>query len=98
MSPKKSEVTVIEAIEAVVCRDVGRGTRGLIEATRGELAAAAAALASSRSVGLITGFYVPRRGRSISRSTASPILGRMSSAHTASHFWRGVPDLDSPMR
>lgn len=57
MSPRKSELA---AIEAVVCRDVGRKTQGLIEATRGELEAAARSLATARSVGLITGFFVPR--------------------------------------
>ena len=44
----------------MVCRDVGRKTQGLIEATRGELESAARSLATSRSVGLITGFFVPR--------------------------------------
>lgn len=57
MSPRKSE---LDAIEAAVCRDVGRKTQELIEATRGELAAAARSLAAARSVGLITGFFVPR--------------------------------------
>jgi len=72
MSPRKNELADIEAIEAIVCRDVGRGTRGLIEATRGELAAAAAALASSRSIGLITGFYVPR-GETPAAETDGPV-------------------------
>lgn len=57
MSPRKNELA---ALEAVVCRDVGRKTQGLIEATRGELEAAARSLATARSVGLITGFFVPR--------------------------------------
>jgi hypothetical protein len=48
------------AIEALVCRDVGRKTAELIEASAGGLAAAARALAAGRSVGLITGFFVPR--------------------------------------
>jgi hypothetical protein len=48
------------AIEALVCRDVGRKTAELIEASAGGLAAAAEALAGARSVGLITGFFVPR--------------------------------------
>jgi len=48
------------AIEALVCRDVGRKTAQLIEASAGGLAAAAEALAGARSVGLITGFFVPR--------------------------------------
>jgi len=50
------------AIEALVCRDVGRKTAALIEASAGGLAAAAEALAGARSVGLITGFFVPRGG------------------------------------
>jgi len=57
MSPRKSELA---AVEAVVCRDVGRKTQPLIDATRGELAAAASALVQATSVGLITGFFVPR--------------------------------------
>lgn len=57
MSPRKNELT---AIEALVCRDVGRKTQALVDASRGELEAAAAALAGSTSVGLITGFFVPR--------------------------------------
>ena len=58
MSPRTSDA--LARIEALVCRDVGRKTQGLIEATRGELAAAAGTLASASSVGLITGFFVPR--------------------------------------
>jgi hypothetical protein len=57
MSPGKSG---FDAIEALVCRDVGRKTQALIEATRGGLGAAAASLAGATSVGLITGFFVPR--------------------------------------
>jgi len=57
MSRRKSD---LEAIEALVCRDLGRGTKALIDASRGELAEAAAALATATSVGLITGFFVPR--------------------------------------
>ena len=58
MSQKRSEAFL--RIEALVCRDVGRGTRKLVEATRGELEAAARSLAKARSVGLVTGFFVPR--------------------------------------
>src|SRR5215468_4083313 len=57
MSPRKSE---LDAVEALVCRDLGRGTQALIEATQGELADAARSLATATSVGLITGFFVPR--------------------------------------
>ena len=57
MSPRRNE---FEAIEALICRDVGRGTQALIDVTRGELALAARSLAQATSVGLITGFFVPR--------------------------------------
>jgi hypothetical protein len=60
MSPPRS--SALEAIEALVCRDVGRGTQALIEASRGELAAAARALTHAASIGFITGFFVPRDG------------------------------------
>lgn len=63
MSPRRSEdVRQIAAIEALVCRDVGRKTQEMIAASAGELAAAAASLAGARRVGLITGFFVPRGG------------------------------------
>ncbi|MBS0518671.1 MAG: DUF4392 domain-containing protein [Proteobacteria bacterium] len=57
MLRRKNEVA---AVEALVCRDVGRKTQALIDASRGELEAAAQSLANARSVGLITGFFVPR--------------------------------------
>ncbi|HYD06850.1 MAG TPA: glutamate cyclase domain-containing protein, partial [Reyranella sp.] len=60
MSPKRS--SALDAIEALVCRDVGRGTQALIEASRGELSAAARALVHATGVGFITGFFVPRDG------------------------------------
>jgi hypothetical protein len=60
MSPRRSEAERIAAIEALVCRDVGRKTEELIKASTGELALAARALAKATSVGLITGFFVPR--------------------------------------
>lgn len=61
MSPKRSESDRrIAAIEALVCRDVGRGTSELIAACKGELSRASSSLAGARSVGLITGFFVPR--------------------------------------
>jgi hypothetical protein len=50
----------MDRMEALVCRDVGRGTGKLVEATRGELADAARSLSRARSVGLVTGFFVPR--------------------------------------
>jgi hypothetical protein len=69
MSPRKSELS---AIEAVVCRDVGRKTQALIDASRGELGEAAVALRNARSVGLITGFYVPR-GDTPAAETDGPV-------------------------
>src|SRR5260370_25328630 len=61
MSPRRSEsVRRIAAIEALVCRDVGRKTQELIAASAGELAAAAESLGGATRVGLITGFFVPR--------------------------------------
>lgn len=60
MSPKRNDR--LAAIEALVCRDVGRGTQALIDASRGELAAAAHALTHATSIGFITGFFVPRDG------------------------------------
>ncbi len=69
MSPEKNEFAVIEAL---VCRDVGRKTQALIDASRGELAAAARALGSATSVGLITGFYVPR-GDTPAAETDGPV-------------------------
>jgi D-glutamate cyclase len=60
MSPPKSKA--LDAIEALVCRDVGRGTGALIEASRGELAAAARSLVHATGIGFITGFFVPRDG------------------------------------
>ena len=69
MSPRKSELS---AIEALVCRDVGRKTQALIDATGGELAAAAEVLARATSIGLITGFYVPR-GETPAAETDGPV-------------------------
>lgn len=61
MSLRTSEQTRrLAAIEAVVCRDVGRKTADLIAANAGGLGAAAHDLAQATSVGLITGFFVPR--------------------------------------
>ena len=61
MSPRTSEQDRrLSAIEALVCRDVGRKTQALIDANRGGLARAAASLATATRVGLITGFFVPR--------------------------------------
>ena len=69
MSPRKNE---FDAIEALVCRDLGRGTQALMEATRGELGAAARSLATAKKVGLITGFFVPR-GEVAAAETDGPV-------------------------
>lgn len=60
MSPRRSDAERLAAIEALVCRDVGRKTGALIAASAGGLAAAALALSGASHVGLITGFFVPR--------------------------------------
>ena len=61
MSPRKNDALArLAAVEALVCRDVGRQTGELMAATSGSLAAAARSLAGARSVGFITGFFVPR--------------------------------------
>lgn len=63
MSQKTSEIARrTAALEALVCRDVGRKTADLIAASAGGLGNAAQALSGARSVGLITGFFVPRDG------------------------------------
>jgi hypothetical protein len=69
MSLKRSEFSDIEAL---VCRDVGRKTQALIDATHGELGDAAMSLAKATSVGLITGFYVPR-GETPAAETDGPV-------------------------
>ena len=69
MSPRTSD---LEAVEALVCRDLGRKTQALIDATRGELADAARSLATATSVGLITGFFVPR-GEVAAAETDGPV-------------------------
>src|SRR5215475_3332146 len=73
MSPERSDTArQMAAIEALVCRDVGRKTAALIEASAGGLAAAAEALAGAMSVGLITGFFVPR-GEVAAPETDGPV-------------------------
>jgi hypothetical protein len=72
MSPRKSDAERLAAIEALVCRDVGRKTAELIAASAGELAAAGRALAGATSVGLITGFFVPR-GEVAAPETDGPV-------------------------
>jgi hypothetical protein len=55
------ERALIDRIEALIHEDVGRNVGALFAATQGNLARAAAAIASDPSphVGLLTGFYVP---------------------------------------
>ena len=61
MSVTRSEQTRrLTAIEALVCRDVGRKTADLIAANTSGLVDAVRELAQATSVGLITGFFVPR--------------------------------------
>ncbi len=61
MSPRTSDAErQLAAIEALVCRDIGRKTAELIAECTGGLAAAGRSLAGASSVGLITGFFVPR--------------------------------------
>ena len=84
MSPRRSR---FEAIEAVVCRDVGRGTQALIDASRGGLEQAARALGAAGSVGLITGFYVPR-GDTPAAETDGPVGTALLAASLAAC---GVP-------
>lgn len=72
MSPRKNDAERIAAIEALVCRDVGRRTAELIAASSGELAAAGKGLAHATSVGLITGFFVPR-GEVAAPETDGPV-------------------------
>lgn len=52
----------IDHIEALIQQDVGRGANALFTAARGGLWGAASALATARprSVGILTGFFVPR--------------------------------------
>ena len=59
-------------IEALVCRDIGRKTAELIAASTGGLRSSAQALAGARSVGLITGFFVPR-GEIAAPETDGPV-------------------------
>ncbi|MGH8428872.1 MAG: glutamate cyclase domain-containing protein, partial [Solimonas sp.] len=88
MSPRKSEaVRRIAGIEALVCRDVGRKTQELIAASAGGLLASAEALAGARSVGLITGFFVPR-GDVAAPETDGPVGAALLAAALAAC---GVP-------
>jgi hypothetical protein len=52
---------LIDRVEGLIHRDVGRGMQGVFQATEGGLWAAASALAAMQSprIGFITGFFVP---------------------------------------
>ena len=92
MSPRKSE---FDAIEALVCRDLGRGTQALIDATRGELADAARSLAAATNVGLITGFFVPR-GDVAAPETDGPVGTALLAASLAACGVAARIAVDSP--
>jgi hypothetical protein len=92
MSPRKSELA---AIEALVCRDLGRGTQALIDATRGELADAARSLAEATSIGLITGFFVPR-GDVAAPETDGPVGTALLAASLAACGVAARIAVDSP--
>jgi D-glutamate cyclase len=92
MSPRRSD---LEAIEALVCRDLGRKTQALIDATRGELADAARSLATASSVGLITGFFVPR-GDVAAAETDGPVGTALLAASLAACGLAARIAVDSP--
>ena len=93
MSPRRSEA--LQRIESLVCRDVGRGTRKLMEATKGDLAAAAETLAGARSVGLITGFFVPR-GDVAAPETDGPVGTALLAASLAACGMKARIAVDGP--
>ncbi len=79
----------IAAIEAIVCREVGRGIGGILAATRGNLGRAAESLADSPAprVGIITGFYVPQAS-----PPAAETDGPVGAGHLAAGLLRaGIP-------
>lgn len=96
MSQKRNEAALrIGAIEKVICRDVGRRTQRLIDATAGELRAAAVSLAGAASVGLITGFFVPR-GDVAAPETDGPAGTALLAAGLAACGVRARIAVDSP--
>ena len=97
MSPRKSEAERIAAIEALVCRDVGRKTEELIAANVGGLAAASRALARATSVGLITGFFVPR-GDIAAPETDGPVGTALLAAALAACSVPARIAVDTPCR
>jgi hypothetical protein len=73
----------LNAIEAIVCREVGRGAAPLMAATRGHLARAARSLAAAPHpvIGIITGFFVPTLDPPMAETD-----GPVGAAHLASGF------------
>ncbi|HJQ58354.1 MAG TPA: glutamate cyclase domain-containing protein [Vineibacter sp.] len=73
----------LAAIEAAVCREVGRGAAPLMAATKGHLARAARALAASERpvVGIMTGFFVPTLDPPMAETD-----GPVGAAHLAAAF------------
>src|SRR5882757_987076 len=96
MSQKRNEAALrIGAIEKAICRDVGRRTQRLIDATAGELRAAAETLAGASSVGLITGFFVPR-GDVAAPETDGPVGTALLAAGLAACGVQARIAVDSP--
>jgi hypothetical protein len=81
----------IARIEAIVCREVGRGIEGLLGATRGNLGRAAESLAAVKvpRVGIITGFYVPQ---------AEPPAAETDGLVGAAHLAAGLTAAGMPVR
>ncbi|HEX2890742.1 glutamate cyclase domain-containing protein [Vineibacter terrae] len=87
----------LAAIEAAVCREVGRGAAPLMAATQGQLARSAQALAAAGQpvIGIITGFFVPTLVPPMAETD-----GPVGAAHLAVGFarsgWRVRLATDSP--
>jgi hypothetical protein len=73
----------VAAIEAAICREVGRGAKPLMEATRGNLLRAVESIAEAHAprIGLITGFAVPTE-----RGPRAETDGPGGMAHMAAAF------------
>jgi len=87
----------ITVIEAVVCREVGRGAAPLMAATRGHLQRATQAIAAvtQPTIGIITGFFVPTLDPPMAETD-----GPVGAAHLAAGFansgWSVRLATDSP--
>ncbi len=81
----------IDAIEALIHRDVGRNIGALFAAARGGLRSAATALAATPApnVGILTGFYVPQ-GQPPAAETDGPAAAALLA--------RGLTDAGVPVR